>query len=330
MNYEIKLFDADFKPIGILDEYESLIVHKKCFDTGSFELHTPIWMQGISHLYNAALHAFGIIDRVSTADGVYAGRLLKGCLSDAVITEQETLIDVTPEYAAYYIAQKYAPMPMTFAQSKGLGTPVTIDIEWGERVDEYLNKLLATQELYYDITYDFKSKALVFAVHGITEPENALPLSYEYQTIHEYQYAYDRSDYRNYAYVKGSYAEADILLEVDARAESSEQKREVAFDLSGDVEQEGLSEEQYRASLKQRALEKLSEYAAEETLTFTPAVEIALGERRLFVDDNRQLAATQAVTETAEAIEDGCVKKTYVFGLQQLTDYKKAVRDARR
>lgn len=332
MNGEIKLFDKDFNPIGILDRYESLIVHKKMFEAGNFELHTPIVSiaRMPEYLYCAALDAFCMVEHGSSANRVIDGTLLKGILDRKVITEDAVFTDMTAEQIAYTLAAKYAPIPMRFAAPSMQLQKVTASVEWGEPVGESISKILKAHELYYDITFDFAQMLPVFTVHAVTDPENAMPLSFAYQTIHDFDYAFDRSDAKNFAYVRGEFGDAAVELTVDLRADEGEELREVAFDLSGEVDAADLTAEQYEDALRVKAIEKLKEYPMVQNIVFTPAIDMKLGERRRFADDSLGIASEQVVTQTVQAIENGCIKRSYVFGLQKLTPYRRAVRDARR
>lgn len=329
MKGEIKLFDKNFTPIGILDRYESLIVHKKMTEAGSFELHTPVLLRA-AYWYNAELDAFGIFDRFSTSAKLYAGTLLKGLLDRKAIRTDATYTDLTAEQLAYRLAEEYAPIPMLYSAPSMDLAPVTASVSWGDPVGESISAILAAHELYYDITFDFAAMLPVFTVHAVIKPQNAMPLSYAYQTIHDFDYTEDKSDYKNMALVRGAYGEETVEITVDLRDDENETAHEVALDLSNEVESEGLTAAQYEQALHQKATEKLSEYPIVRSIQFTPAVEMRLGERRIFEDATLGISAEQVVTETVDAIEGGCVKRSYLFGWQKLTPYRRAVRDARR
>ena len=92
-----------------------------------------------------------------------------------------------------------------------------------------------------------------------------------------------------------------------------------------------ISEATYRQTLRQRGLEKLSDYQMKETIDtkvdsnngFVYGVDYSLGDLVTFVDNEVGIVAEQRVTEIYEYIEEGERRIDAVFGQSKLNVMEK-------
>lgn len=326
----MKALDENFAPVAEIDIYESLILHLKYFECGIFELYVNRIIPGMKYCYMDEFPGdnVGIVESISTKNGViYKGRLLKRLLDKKVIAGTRNFYKKTPEQIVKALVREFALQDITVEADKGLGTPVTIQVT-GDNLMEFCDTLLETQDLSCEIVYDYENNIKVFRVFQGADNTGFAPLSTNFENIHSAQYTYDTSDVRNFAYVAGEVREGQprTIVTVDLRKDHSEEKLEIwvdARDLQSEVyDDDGgfvqLTDEEYKAALIQRGLEKLQEYISEESCAITPAIDLSLGELRYFCDEVTGIESVQLVTEVIYAREGNSIKKDIVWGKQKI------------
>ena len=95
----IKL-DENFNPLGVLENYESMIWHEKYFECGAFEFHAPYSLGDALYIYDNQTDLTGIIESLEKEKmkHKYSGRLLKALLENKVISYTCTYTNKSTEY----------------------------------------------------------------------------------------------------------------------------------------------------------------------------------------------------------------------------------------
>lgn len=332
----MRLLDSNFRPYGEIDEsqYRSSTWHVEWYDYGKFELRMPkkFYDANMKYILNTDINEVAMITSISrdNYDIVIKGKLLLFMLNDYVIHETVNYTNQTSEYIAKDLVRRFGPPNLQIEQTTlGLGKVIDTLQVTGENLGDYILELLEEQELSPHIDFDYVIGQIKFTVReGADNIIKKPPLSYSFDTMQEYEYEWDREDYRNYAYVAGEEKEneARVIVEVDARKDPDEPKRELWVDARS-TRSTDLTADQYKEALTQKGLEKLKRYEIDELIDITPAVimppgaEFELGEKRLFIDSD--LFSEQRITGILYGYEDGCVKKSIMFGNQNLLKNKK-------
>ena len=323
----MKALNSDFIPIAEVDIYESLILHLKYYECGSFELHLNRLIPGLAYCYMDEFSGnnVGIVESVSIGDGVvYSGRLLKQLLGNKVIHKTKNFYKKTPEQITKALVQEFALQNIVVEEEQRLGEPITIQVT-GENLLEFCEKILETQNLGCEVIYDYLTNQKIFRVFKGADNTRYAPLSTNFENITEYQYKNDVSNFKNYAYVAGEVQEGQprTVVEVDMR-KGNEEKRELwvdARDLQSEIENDSgememVSKEEYENMLHQRGVEKLLEYNSEESCVISPKIDLTIGELRCFKDNETGIESEQRVVEVICAKEGNSIKQDVVWGKQ--------------
>lgn len=319
--------DKNYMPIGEIDDFKSLILHKEYYATGRFELHTPNKIYNAVYVYinDFGTQDIGVIEGIDI-DGngvIYYGRLQKSLLNNKVIRHTKVFYNKTPEYIAKELVKEFGLQEITVEPVQGLGTPVTIQVT-GDNLLEFTDKLLQTQELSATIDYDYVNNTLIYKVYKGVDNTQKQPLSDNFDNVSQQRYTRNSETVKNYAYVAGEVTDGQprTIVEVDIRDTPSEEKRELwvdARDLQSEIEQNGetviIPQQEYRDMLTARGKEKLAECTTDEECDFTPInIELSLGELRYYVNHYHGIESVQRVTELMYALEDHQLKKSVVWG----------------
>lgn len=330
----ISQLDKKFQPLGYLENYESLILHQKYFECGNFEFHAPYELdENAKYIYDNATGIVGIVEdrEFEGMKNVYSGGLLKSLLKNKVISKTMTYTNKTAEYIVKDLVRTFASQNIQVEPSENRGKIyATLQIT-GENLLEYTDKLLSESEMGADIDFNFETSTLTYNVFIGEDNTEKAPLSRDYENIYSFKYTDKRSDFKNFAYVAGEDAGKNrVIVTVDNRV-GSEEKKEIwvdARDLQSEYDEgetkKTLTPEEYKQALISRGEEKLQEYIPQVSIEIDPAMVLQLGEKRLFKD--RDIYATQRITEKITAYEEHQTKQTVVFGVQKLNPLKQLER----
>lgn len=327
--------NENFLPLGILENFESLIWDIKYYECGEFQLNAPYSLgDEAKYIYDNVQNEVGIIEYVEKEDinHIYKGRLLKGLLNNKVISTTCTYTNKTPEYIAIDLVKKFAGQNILVETSQNRGTPIDTLQVTGDNLMEYTDELLKTADLGAKIEYDYVENTLTYKIIEGVDNSEKFPMAKEFENIYSFKYTNSIADFKNFAYVDGeNSAKKRVRVTVDIRT-GNEEKRELYVD-ARDLQQEyteddgtqvTLTASEYKQALIQRGYEKLAEYQIQETVEIEPVNNYELGEIRTFRDGN--LFTTQRLTEKLIAYEDNTTKQTNTFGLQQLTKIQQVKR----
>lgn len=330
--------NSAFQPIGILDNFESLIWDDKYFSCGNFEFHAPYSLGNASYIYDNSEDQVGVIESIEKENmkHVYKGRLLKCLLSNKVINSTCTYTKKSTEYIVKDLVRRFAGQNIEIEENQNRGLVIDTLQVTGDNLMEYTDSLLEDSELGARIELDFATGELTYKVYEGIDNTSKMPMSKEFENIYSFTYTNDRSNFKNFAYVAGEDSGKNrVVVTVDKRV-GDEEKVEIYVD-ARDVqseytdeagEQQTMTETEYKEALYQRGIEKLAEYQIQETIDIDPKDRFQLGEKRTFRDGN--LISVQRITERIMAYEDNTVKQSVIFGLQKINLYDKIKREVKK
>lgn len=330
--------NSAFQPIGILDNFESLIWDDKYFSCGNFEFHAPYSLGDASYVYDNSENQVGVIESIEKENmkHVYKGRLLKCLLSNKVINSTCTYTKKSTEYIVKDLVRRFAGQNIQIEENQNRGLMIDALQVTGNNLMEYTDSLLEDSELGARIELDFATGKLTYKVYEGVDNTSKMPMSKEFENIYSFTYTNDRSNFKNFAYVAGEDSGKNrVVVTVDKRV-GDEEKLEIYVD-ARDVqseyideagEQQTMTETEYKEALYQRGIEKLTEYQIQETIDIDPKDRFQLGEKRTFRDGN--LISVQRITERSMAYEDNTVKQSVIFGLQKINLYDKIKREVKK
>lgn len=330
--------NADFQPVGTLENFESLIWDDKYFSCGNFEFHAPYSIGDASYIYDNSENQVGVVESLEK-DGmshVYKGRLLKSLLSNKVINSVCTYTKKSTEYIVKDLVRRFAGQNIQVEANLNRGLVIDTLQVTGDNLMDYTDALLEDSELGARIDFDFQTGKLTYVVYEGIDNTAKMPMSKEFENIYSFTYTNDRSNFKNFAYVAGEDSGQNrVVVTVDKRV-GDEEKLEIYVD-ARDVqseytdengEQKTMSAAEYKEALYQRGAEKLAEYQIQETIDIDPKDRFELGEKRTFRDGN--LISVQRITERSMAYEENMIKQNVTFGLQKLSYYDKIKREVKK
>lgn len=329
--------NADFQPIGTLENFESLIWDDKYFSCGNFEFHAPYSLGDASCIYDNSENQVGVIESLEkeSMKHVYKGRLLKCLLSNKVISSTCTYTKKSTEYIVKDLVRRFAGQNIQVEANLNRGLVIDTLQVTGDNLMDYTDALLEDSELGARIDFDFQTGKLTYVVYEGIDNTAKMPMSKEFENIYSFTYTNDRSNFKNFAYVAGEDSGQNrVVVTVDKRV-GDEEKLEIYVD-ARDVqseytdengEQKTMTVAEYKEALYQRGVEKLAEYQIQETIDIDPKDRFELGEKRTFRDGN--LISIQRITERSMAYEENTIKQNVTFGLQKLSYYDKIKREVK-
>lgn len=321
----------------MIDGFSSFRWRRRFFDPGEFELHcaaTPdnlALLTGENVIHRMDRREAGIIEgvRIGTPNSgagdeiVATGRMGSAMLDRRIITPA-IRFSGTAEDAMRRIVSDNAvaarSLPHLILGAAG-GFSQTCSFQAEHKtllaVCEALGK---AAPLGFRVRLDAAGKRWVFEVydgtdHSVVQTAHPVVLfSDEFQNISGAAYAMDNTGYSNYAIVGG---EDRVTAEVDRTG--GEPRRELWVD-AGDLQKGSLSDDDYKAQLTQRGLEKLAGAAKSESFSanavdtgnFAYRTDWDLGDIVSF--EKWGILLNQRITEVEEVYENGVETITPVCG----------------
>ncbi len=296
----ISILDKNFELIGDVSIYRSLMWNRRYYESGVFELHTPVkyfpLLNDGMYLYRHDRNELGVIREVNyehTSEGDRSA-YCKGYFAEALLNNRVLIpavnITGTPEEIGRYVIQQYfiSPIdgnrgfpPIKLGKLSGLGKKVTLQ-STGDSVGDKLYELERTQGLSHRLVFDFEENTLAFETWSgfdrtdDQEVNSPATFSNAFYNVKNSVYNRDSSGMANYAYVAGEgQGSARIVLEVDIRAKPTDERRELYVDArdlqrtytTSSGHENTYPMEQYKEMLRQRGLKKLAEYALVESIS---------------------------------------------------------------
>ena len=363
----ISVLDANFELLGEFSIYRSLIWNRRYYEAGVFEIHTavdyfPLLNTG-RYVYRHDRKDLGVIREVNyeqTSDGARAA-YCKGYFAEALLNNRVTIPGVnitgTPEEIGRELVRQFFMEPSDtgryFPQIRlgalsGLGASVTLQ-STGDPIGDKLYELERTQEMSHRFVFDFEENTLTFETWaGLdrtdTQEENSpATFSNAFYNVKNVVYDRDSSSTANYAYVAGEGEGSNrIIVEVDARTDPSQERREIyvdARDLQSTYKDSAGNEKtytaaQYKELLRQRGAEKLEEYALVEAVNSDVDAaanliymkDFDLGDLSTYQNVDVKIETIKRITEIQEVYEGSKSTLNVTFGNGEIVDIKKIIR----
>lgn len=357
----ILVLTEDFEILGAVPTYQTLIWHRKYFETGIYELHvSPEFFSLLNqgrYIYKNDSKELGIINNphyersdsgeyLVYAKGYFSERLLydrviekthqlRGNLEDAM----RGLVD---KYCINTTDVRRTIPHLSLGEKNGLQETIDSQVT-GDAVSEALYNLCAAYEVSYSIEYDFLTDNLTFCVwqgkdRRDTQEVNAWAIfSDSFNNVQEESYDRDDSEEKNFAYVAWEGEGQDrIVVEVDQT--NGQERKEVYVDARdiSDQDEDGntIPEETIREQLRQRGIERLAECQILESVTagaistnnLVYKKDFDLGDICPYLNQRLGISLDARITEIIETYEDGKEDLQIIFGNGQIEKIEKVVR----
>jgi len=353
---ELYVLDWNLTPLGIVDEFESLIWTRRYYSPGEFELHTTperfrLLRNGV-FIHRADTGETAMIERLRyERDGtggakvIAQGRLAEGLLSRRVVNPEvsasanaETIIRRLVDESCI---SSRAFGNLSLGSVSGVGGNVDVQIR-GDNLMEAVFTICSDQEISPRVRWDAGTNKLLFTVWQGKDRTSGQSVnswaifSDDFENIADGNYMRDITDYKNYAYVRGiADDESEVLVTVDQR--NGANRRELwidATDLDQTTDGVTMSLAEFRELLTQRGRDLLAEYPINDRIqgkvgsskTLIYRQDFDLGDICEYVDHQVGVQASGRVTEVVETIENNSETVTAVLGENGLTVAQKIIR----
>ncbi len=359
---QLIVLDKNFETLGSIPLFRTLIWVRRYEKLGCFELYTskdyfPLLNTG-RYLYRNDSEELGVIDEVnysqdengareSYAKGNFAECLLK----DRVIESTFTLSG-NAETGMRNLVTRTAISPsdkdrviehLRLGNVNGVEGDVNVQTT-GDNLSEKLYEVGNALEISHRIRYDYLTDDLAFEVwkgldrRDSQEVNSWAIFSNSFYNIRNVVYNRNSSSYKNFAYVAGEgEGAARTIITVDLR-QPGEERREIwvdARDLQRDDGNGHITDEAtYKLQLRQRGLEKLTEYRKVETVNsgVDPNANLVykkdfdLGDLCTYINTEINIATDKRITEAMETYEGGAEELEITFGTDEITTVQQLIK----
>ena len=146
---DLYLLSSDFKTLGIIDDFNSLIWRRKYYTVGEFELYLPgkyyTAIREATYLYRNNRPETGVLEAFDVDSGVLTvkGRFLESLLADDIIFPTQSFTNKKSGEIANTLVSDLKDHPVT---ATSLGNSVTAQVT-GDNLMDYTYSLLQTDQL---------------------------------------------------------------------------------------------------------------------------------------------------------------------------------------
>lgn len=335
---DLYICDKSINQLGIVDIYSSLRWRRKYYSPGEVEIHCPltdenkVMMKRENIIRRKDRTEFAIINSVQIDNGnneiTVKGNMGSIILKNRVITPTVSFSSAAVEMAMQNIVYSNCILNrpisnLALGSLKGYTATCSFQATY-KNVLEVLESLGKSANLGFRMHLDAENKKIIFDVyqgidHSTAQSANPIVIfSEEFENLTSSQYTYNDTNYKNYAIVGGEGDESSrIIVEVDNT--NGEDRRELWVDAK-DLQKGSMTDDQYKAQLTQRGLEKLAESCVSETISgdiidtanFQYLTDWDLGNIVTFKSNG--ITLSQRITEVEEVDENGVFTVTPVCG----------------
>lgn len=331
---DLYIYDRQDGLQGVLDATTSVRWRRKYFEPGEVEIHLPATKENVELLTEGRI--IRRTDRVEAAiiEGIavdgedlgITGRMLSSLLDRAILSRRYALKGTAEQAMLALIPEGARVVPeLTAAEEIGAGGGmVKLQATYKNllTVEERLSK---ASGLGFRVRYE--PDVMSFEVyagtdHSIQQRNRPVVIfSDEFGNLAAPKYTKTATGYKNRAYVAGEGEGADrTVVVVDLSA--GEEVRELYVDARDIQREEDTTEEDYKAMLRQRGLEKLAECVkvesfesdGEDVENFAYMVDWDLGDIVTVQYARLGIAMHERITEVEEVYERGVATYTPTFG----------------
>lgn len=336
---EIRFYRQDMNFIGLMENQQSLIWHRKYYEPGEFRLFCPLTEENIKLTRKGNL----VWKRGSNEAAVIEDRMITDTPDDSHIEVEgrfissymdRRLIRPTVTYngkvelamRSLLSGIEYAIPYVELGELNGFPEEVTFQATYKNLLD-YETKLSKCSDIGYRFRPDFNAKKIYFETYKGTDRTtsqgvvNRVIFSEMYNNLNEITYRENDQLLKNVVYIAGSGEGSDRVI-VSIGTATGLERRELYVDARDLRQEEGMTLEAYKEKLRQRGLEKLTGYQESKTIecftdakaNFTYGVNYDLGDIVTVKKKDWDMIVNLRITEIEEVYEKGIMEIYPVFG----------------
>ena len=334
---EVRVYGQDLFRIGQIENQTSLIWTRKFYEPGTFEFHAPVTDENLSLLQPGNIIGkkgsaeAGIIEDIEKEESDIKNEItVKGRFLSSYMDRR--LIKRTVNFSGYIevaMRQLYSgavPIPLVELGSlNGFSERAEFQVTM-KNLLAYENKLSRAGAIGFRFRPDFVNHKIIFETYQgkdrtLSQHENnRVIFSEDYNNLNNAIYKYNSQNLKTFA-IFGGQGEGEERTYYELGGGEGYDRREVFVDAK-DVSKEGLTEEQYKAALLQRAQEELNESIISESLecetnagiNFGYKEDYDLGDIVTVRKKKWNLYMNQRITELSEVYEYGGMTVVPTFG----------------
>jgi len=332
---DIKILNSNLEVVGIIDNYNSLMLVKKYYTNGTFTVKLPLNDDYIKVLKKNNIIFFddfaGFIETVEfdmADDGETITLIGKELLAYLARRINSNVVNFngTVENFARRIVNDNCIAAAT--------TERIMQNSYGNLL-EILNGISQTSNIGFKISFNYKDKKLIFDCYkGADRTVNQsilapLIFSRDYENIMQQTYIESINTYANSALIAGMGEDVDRKITF-IESGTGLDRYEIfvdARDLQNTVNSVVMTDEDYVALLKQRGIEKLSDYYSiatfDSTVNTIVTSDFNVGDIVTVNDRKWGITLDTRITEIQEIYENGGKTINVTFGNNVPTIYKK-------
>lgn len=337
---EIRIYSQDLRFQGVSENQTSISWHRRYFDTGSFEIHTPItpenvrlyqlnnivWLQGAVEagvIEDLKLEETNNINEITVK-----GRFLESYMDRRVIYPTVNFEGKTEVAMRKLVDDLIDPFPFVeLGELQGYDDEVNFQVSWKNLLD-FEKKLATTSNLGFRFKPDFTARKIYFEVYkGLDRTRSQHVRSFtefsdDLDNINSAAFNTNNQLEKNVAYVLGEGEGAARTMVIVGDSESTGYSRKELYVDARDLSSDGLTTAQYEAALTQRGIEKLNENMISTSLecvtiplgNFNYKRDYNLGDIVTTKKTNWSVGQDLRITEIEEVYEHGAMQVVPTLG----------------
>lgn len=331
---DLYIYDRATGLQGVADATTSVRWRRKYQEPGEVEIHMPATRENVELMAEGRIIKRLDQDDAAIIEGIeieendlaITGRMLSAMLERAILSKRYTMRMTTERAMKTVIAEGIRVVPEMVAEAvKGIGD-TTVDMQATyKNLLTVETRLAKASGLGYRVKYS--PGEMTFVVfegtdRSVQQSERPVVIfSDEFGNLAAPKYTKTSIDYKNKAYVAGE-GEGTARTVVIVDLSAGEEVRELFVDAKDITKDEGTTDTEYTAMLRQRGLEKLAECPRVENFegdgenveNFEYMIDWDLGDIVTVQYTRLGITMHERVTEVEEVYERGVATFTPVFG----------------
>lgn len=350
---ELIVLDSDFAPLQFL-KYIELQWNRKFYDVGDFSVQilASEYDPKAKFVQLSGRPELGLIQKVEYSESISGEYVqLSGFFSEKILNEKiifptftaenQSISNIWSDVWEKYILDTdlaYEYHMFTKNSNESVYQTKLSKMATGDSVGEMLSETFKPSKIAIAATYNVLTDSLFFELkkgrdltQDNTEGNNFVVFSEYFGNLQSATYIEDNSNYKNYAIVQGEGEGADRTTVVVDLSNGS-LKREIYVDARDLRKEDNFSNEDYELLLRQRGIEKLSEYVNITNLetgtvanaSFEYLKDYDLGDTIDVAVNQIEKSFKAQIIEISEVIGGNSHNITLTFGDEIPTIWKKA------
>ena len=336
---EVRFYNAEMNFIGLMENQNSLTWTRKYYEPGKFRLFAPltaenlrltqkgnlVWKRGSNEA--AVVEDREINDTPEVSEIEIGGRFLSSYMDRRLIRPTFTF-DGLVEVAMRTILTNAYPIPLVeLGALNGFTEEVSFQATY-KNLMEYETKLAKCSDIGYRFRPDFNEKRIFFETYKGTDRtasqgvNNRVVFSEWYDNLNEMSYRENDQLLKTTVYIGGSGTGSERVYTSFGTDITGLERRELFVDARDLEQEEGMTIATYRAKLRQRGREKLTEYQESTSIScvtdananFIYKTNYDLGDIVTVKKKDWNITENLRITEIEEVYERGIMEVHPVFG----------------